>query len=117
MASGRYNSRVKRFNRSEIYEELRAERGVNQIQQYLTQRIYKITEEDRASMATIRHIWETGDRYWKLAARYYKNPDYWWIIAWYNQKPTENHVKRGDVLLIPTPPERLAAKYVRPKNI
>ena len=117
MSSGRYNIRVKRFNRSELYEDLRAERGVNQIQQYLTPRIYKITLADRNAIATTRHVWASGDRFWKLAARYYHNPDYWWIIAWFNQRPTENHVRRGEVLLIPSPPEQLAAKYARPQTL
>jgi len=27
----------------------------------------------------------------------------WWVIAWYNQKPTEAHFNVGDVVYIPTP--------------
>ena len=43
MASGRYNTKVQRFNRAEIYKDLRKRRGVNQIQQYLTQHNYLIS--------------------------------------------------------------------------
>jgi|TARA_R110002110_G_scaffold193331_1_gene401910 hypothetical protein len=49
------------------------------------------------------HIWGIGDRYYKLADKYYGSAEYWWIIAWFNKKPTENHIKVGDVVLVPTP--------------
>ena len=41
--------------------------------------------------------------YYKLADKYYGSAEYWWIIAWFNKKPTENHIKVGDVVLVPTP--------------
>lgn len=48
------------------------------------------------------YIWTLGDRYYKLASKYYGDPTYWWIIAWFNKKPTENHIKIGDVIRVPT---------------
>ena len=115
MASGRYNNRVTRFNRSEIYEELRKERGVKQINQYLTQRIHTLTQDELSRITTVQHVWKTGDRFYKLAYQYYKNTEYWWIIAWFNQRPTENHVNLGDILYIPFPPEQLASLYSKTK--
>ena len=111
MGSGRYDNRVKRFNRAEIYEHLREDRGVKQIQQYLTQQIKTLSVKDRRELSNVKHTWQTGDRFWKLAARYYDNAEYWWIIGWYNQKPTENHVQAGDILIIPFPPDLLATLY------
>jgi hypothetical protein len=55
------------------------------------------------AISNIRHIWRTGDRYFKLANTYYGNPEYWWIIAAYNQAPTEGHLRVGDIVFIPTP--------------
>lgn len=49
------------------------------------------------------HVWSLGDHYYKLAERYYGDPNYWWVIAWFNKKPTEGHVKAGDIIRIPTP--------------
>jgi len=115
MASGRYNNRVLRFNRSDLYAELRQKRGVKQIQQYLTQRIHKLTGGELSQLSTQQHVWKTGDRYYKLAFQYYSNTEYWWIIAWYNQRPTENHVNVGDVIFIPFPPELLASLYSKVK--
>ena len=43
-----------------------------------------------------------GDRYYKLAASFYGDARYWWIIAWFNKKPTESHIKVGDIIRIPT---------------
>tara|TARA_R100001086_G_C11820877_1_gene254048 strand:+ start:930 stop:1172 length:243 start_codon:yes stop_codon:yes gene_type:complete len=52
---------------------------------------------------TVTHIWKTGDRYYKLANRYYERPELWWVIALFNNKPTEGHLKKGDIVYIPTP--------------
>ena len=49
------------------------------------------------------HEWKVGDRYWKLASVYYGDPSFWWVIAYYNSAPTENHVACGEVLQIPMP--------------
>ena len=47
------------------------------------------------------HVWKLGDRYYKLAERFYGNASYWWVIAWYNGIPTEAEANTGDVLEIP----------------
>jgi hypothetical protein len=47
------------------------------------------------------HVWGMGDRYYKLAASYYGDSKYWWIIAWFNKKPTESHIEIGDVIRVP----------------
>jgi nucleoid-associated protein YgaU len=49
------------------------------------------------------HIWKLGDRYYKLAHHYYGDSKYWWVIAWFNKKPTEQHVSIGDLVKIPLP--------------
>ena len=45
------------------------------------------------------------DKYYKLANQFYGRPGLWWIIALYNKKPTEGHLRRGDIVEIPTPIE------------
>ena len=49
------------------------------------------------------HVWSLGDHYYKLAERFYGDPAYWWIIAWFNKKPTESHVNAGDIIRVPKP--------------
>ena len=43
--------------------------------------------------------------YGLLAAEHYGNPKYWWVIAWYNQRPTENMLNLGNTIIIPKPLE------------
>ena len=73
--------------------------------QYNTPQFKYPSPADAANFSTVKHIWGTGDRYFKLANQYYSDPEKWWVIAFYNQKPTEFHVKLGDVIYIPTPLE------------
>ena len=74
-------------------------RGTSKIEAYPTPKIrrpggkYKLTA----------HIWEQGDKFWKLSSRYYGDPGYWHIIAHFNYKPTEAHVTLGETIYVPTP--------------
>jgi len=61
------------------------------------------TFKDIKDFGYINHFWSMGDRYYKLAQEYYGEPEYWWVIAWFNRKPTEHHVELGDLIKIPTP--------------
>ena len=38
----------------------------------------------------------------KLSQQYYGDQQYWYIIARFNNKPTEANIKDGEVLKIPT---------------
>jgi len=89
-------------NNLEFYEFLREKRnGVRSITQYATPRLINPTVFDRASIATIAHIWKYGDRYYNLARQHYGDPTYWWVIAWWNARPTEANVSPGNVIMIP----------------
>ena len=37
----------------------------------------------------------------KLAHQFYGDFKQWWVIAGFNKKPTESHVKMGDTIRIP----------------
>ena len=90
-------------NTEEFYEFLRKKRNSPKaIRMYETQRLYNPTVGERANLATINHLWKLGDRFYKLAAKYYGNSQYWWVIAQYNGMPTEADVVPGDVITIPT---------------
>ena len=56
-------------------------------------------------------MWKIGDRYWKYAAKYYDNPQMWWVIGWFNKKPAESDLKIGDKVLIPMPLEKILEYY------
>ena len=42
-----------------------------------------------------------GDKLYKLAHRYYGSSGFFWIIAMFNNKPTDAHYNYGDIVLIP----------------
>ncbi len=91
------------INRDEMYSEVFKERNVPRIEQYPTPVFKEITLEMASKVEQIRHIWSVGDKYYKLSYNYYNDPKYWWVIARFNRKPTEAHLKVGDVISIPMP--------------
>ena len=106
MAS-RYTGRKVVRNSSEIYESIIKKKGVKHIKQYKTPRLKHPVAAERGTVTRVKHIWKLGDRYWKLAAEHYGSPKFWWIIAWYNQKPVENMLNIGDSIIIPKPLEKV----------
>lgn len=58
-------------------------------------------EELRNDLTHIQRVYTMGDKLYKFAYEYYGNTDYWWIIAWYNNKPTDAHFNIGDIVYIP----------------
>lgn len=53
------------------------------------------------------HIYSVGDNLCKIAHKYYGDARLWWILAWYNTKPTDFHCKIGDTIKIPVPLEEV----------
>jgi nucleoid-associated protein YgaU len=101
MAS-RYNRTAIVDNDIEFYRFLREKRGnVKNIRHQETPILKNPSIIERASLRTTNHIWKYGDRYYNLSHKYYKNPEYWWVIAWYNGYTTEADVYPGDYLQIP----------------
>ena len=102
----RYKNQKVFFNVEEAYQRyLKKTRGMLKVKQYNTPKFRYPSQEEFGRLNTIKHIWGTGDRYFKLAAEYYDDPEMWWVIAFFNQKPTEFHLKAGDVVYIPVPLE------------
>ena len=100
----RYKNQRVFTNDTEAYRRYLKDRGISSIKQYSTPKMFYPSEVQAASsFATVKHIWGVGDRYYKLADEFYQDPTMWWVIAFYNQKPTEFHIKQGDVIYIPTP--------------
>ena len=89
------------MNKLKEYKEFFEDRGVDYIRQFRTGMLTQPTVEDRARLNPVKHVWQVGDRYSKLAHRYYGNSALWWVIAWYNSVPTEADIKFGDILQIP----------------
>jgi len=103
----RYNSKIPFTNDNEFYKTFFEQREVKSIKQFSTPKLKNITQDQISSLSTISHIWSTGDRYSKLAYDHYGDSRLWWVIAWFNKKPTESHLEYGDLIYIPHPLERI----------
>ena len=106
MAS-RYDKRSIFFNQEPMYEHIFDERHVKGIRHYDTPTFKFPTQADLRRITKKSHIWKTGDRFYKLAVENYGNPKYWWVIAMFNQTPTESHISAGDSIYIPLPLENV----------
>ena len=112
MAS-RYDNRKIGRNSSERYSRQFKKRGVDFIRQFKTANVTYPSANERASLNSATVVWGVGSRFYKLANEYYGDPTYWWLIAWYNQTPTEAHVQVGSVVEIPLPFESVMSLYMR----
>tara|TARA_Y100000593_G_scaffold89947_2_gene175211 strand:+ start:1719 stop:2081 length:363 start_codon:yes stop_codon:yes gene_type:complete len=90
------------------YEKYLEKRDVKRMRYYATPHpMRRPSVQQMASLNLVGYVWKTGDRFYKLADKYYDSPKYWWVIAWFNRAPTEAHLKIGDFITIPTPLEEV----------
>tara|TARA_R100000664_G_C2631420_1_gene60798 strand:- start:173 stop:511 length:339 start_codon:yes stop_codon:yes gene_type:complete len=85
-----------------MYDDLVTKREKKRIVHYTTPVFKNPTALDRRRMPTVKRVWSTGDTLMKYAAEYYGDVSYWYVIAWYNFKPTDAHFDLGDVVFVPT---------------
>jgi hypothetical protein len=111
--TSRYDNRDAALNNIPMYRSLFEKRGVKFIRQFKTPNIYFPTNGEMAQLREIDHVWKTGDRFFKLAETYYGDVEMWWIIAWYNQTPTESHVSTGRLIQIPLPLDKVLPLFMR----
>ena len=114
MASrSRYENREIRTTNEELYRNspIFKNRRLKFVQQYETPHLKYPNDDELELIDTVNHIWKIGDRFYKLADKYYGNSEFWWIIAWFNQTPLEGHVAIGDVVYIPTPLNEVLAFF------
>ena len=107
----RYLNRGIIFNKDALYEKILEEKNLKFIKQYRTPSFKRLSEDDIATLSIKKHMWAVGDRYYKLAAYEYSDPELWWVIAWFNRQPTEAHVRIGDIVFIPHPITKVLNLY------
>ena len=94
-------------NNNELYETLFSERSINKIKHYETEVLNFPTQQQMSQLSTAAYIWKSNDKFWKLSQKYYGNPGYWWVISFFNKKPTEMDLVVGDIIYIPQPLEKI----------
>ena len=111
MPLSRYSTTKTIVNDDELYDELFRERGVKQIVQYETPRIYFPDLDQMKAVQYETRRWKMGDRLYKISHEFYGDSRYWWVIAQFNQKPTEMHFKNGEIYCIPLSLELILEYY------
>ena len=106
MTSRYANRRIGR-NSLPQYKWILKDRDVSFIRQYFTGELHHPTSEELLELSPIGHIWKLGDRYYKLAYKYYGDSTLWWVIAWFNQAPTDSDINIGDLVYVPTPLDKI----------
>lgn len=103
MTVSRFERRRKILNRKKLYKGLFDVRDVKFIRQFSSPKFDYPTQEQINSLELVEYDWRRGDKYSKVAEYAYGDPELWWVIAWFNKKPTEAHLSYGDTIQIPFP--------------
>ena len=101
--SNRYENRRVVINNHKLYRKVLEGKGVNFVKQFTSEEMPKLTAEEIQLLDLVPHTWTLGDRFYKLAYTFYGDQSMWWIIAWFNQRPTDYHVSVGEAIYIPLP--------------
>jgi nucleoid-associated protein YgaU len=109
----RNEKRVLLLNKNKLYKKRMDEKNLNFIRQVSTLKFNSVTPADISNLTVIDHVWKTGDKLYKLAKQYYGDNSYWFLLAWFNNKPTDAHLAYGDLIHIPTPLEKVLYLYNR----
>tara|TARA_B100000686_G_C16439968_1_gene786464 strand:- start:368 stop:703 length:336 start_codon:yes stop_codon:yes gene_type:complete len=108
----RYFRRAVVVNDLPMYESLFKKRARAFIEQYETPVLAHPTQEEIDELIVDSHIWKRGDRFYKLAWDHYQESELWWVIAWFNQSPTEAHLNVGDIVHVPKPLSTVMSYYL-----
>lgn len=106
MPVSRYSNRGIKGLDKKLYKELLNKREIYDIIHYDTA-TYNYDIVDLVPFTLKEVVWKSGDRLYKLSQQYYGSVEYWWVIAFINQKPTDSHFQVGDILFIPQPLEEV----------
>ena len=97
----RYDKLEINKNTSGMYNDFFKERNIKLINHYSTMELVYPTAKQLDEIDLKRHLWASGDAYWKLSQQYYNTPTYWWVIAFINKTPVDSQLTPGDIIEIP----------------
>jgi len=91
----------------ELTDKMRPEtfyrRALKTVRQYakLTYNSPDADDDETNAIKTHERVMAVGERMSKWAHEFYGSAEYWWVISWYNGKPTDSHIELGEVVSIP----------------
>lgn len=100
------------FNDDQGYQkEILDEKGIKRLYQFETPTLRYPTSEEIQTLSIETETWKRGSKLFKLAHKHYSDSRLWWVIAWFNQKPTDSHYSFGDKVLVPKPLEVVLSTF------
>ena len=113
MGSGRDSSRDILANNTESIADVLSRRGLTEIEHHSKIDLKSVSMVVRAELNQNgkKHIFKLGDRLFKIAFDEYGDSKYWYLLAWWNKKPTDFHCKIGDIIYIPKPLQEVLFLY------
>ena len=104
--------KIDKKHRENIFDR----RHLKEVVQLSTLRLNEPTEEElRDEINFVERIFSMGDKMYKYAKEFYGDTEHWWLIAWFNNKPTDVHWKIGETVYIPVPLDRALVIATREK--
>lgn len=103
----RYNGKFTLINSNYLYNKKFIDKGINFIEYHQVPDMKYPSANQISNLEISKHVWRSGDRLYKLSHKFYGDSQFWWVIAFYNQRPTESYYANGTEVLIPQPLDRI----------
>ena len=104
MPYSRYSRREIFLNNNKGYKNVFfKDRDIEETYQYDSPKISYPSPDEIRELNNVLLVWTATDKLYNVATKYYGSPEYWWVIAWYNQKASEAEFKIGDQFYVPLP--------------
>ena len=101
MTSTRYGMRAEKETSSTLYRKKLEGRGLKKINHFCAPKFTVLADELVANIDVDMEYWSLSSKFYKLASKYYGDPTLWWVIAFFNKKPTDFHATLGEMIFIP----------------
>ena len=86
-------------------------RGITETEQYTTMPLIYPPALGASALAGDPQVWTATDKLYNISQQQYGSPQYWWVVAWFNQKSSEAEFKIGDIYYIPRPLEMVLGYF------
>jgi hypothetical protein len=107
----RYINFRKIINNQESFSEIFENRNIKQLEQYILNNYKYPLPKEIDNLTLIPIEWKMGDKLHKVSDAFYGSPNYWYILALFNNTPTDYDISIGQTIYIPKPLE-LVIKYI-----
>lgn len=91
-------------NDDDVYKDFLDKTGAANIDHYGLIMFGDPRNEDfLEGISVSEHVYSLGDTLAKIAYKQYGDARFWWLLAWFNTKPTDLHCELGEIIYAPHP--------------